>query len=173
MSETKHTPLPWRLGSPNVCCVKKHESHYLGPPDCEYTFQGWNDDAEYFGRFVSSKETQAEIIGSDEDGPMLSLSDAQLIVTSVNAHAQLEADSKKLREPATCNAGHKSNLPIALWDCPVCTQLLRDQLQQVKDKANAVISEFVEMSEGRIEFTPKSIQELSAAIHEVEAALKI
>lgn len=39
---------------------------------------------------------------------------------------QLEADSKKLREPATCNAGHKS-LPLALWDCPVCTQLLRDQ----------------------------------------------
>ena len=45
---------------------------------------------------------------------------------------QLKADSKKLREPATCNAGHKSNLPIALWDCPVCTQLLRDNLQQVR-----------------------------------------
>ena len=41
-------------------------------------------------------------------------------------------DSKKLREPATCNAGHKSNLPLALWDCPVCTQFLRDNLQQVR-----------------------------------------
>ena len=138
MSDTKHTPLPWRLGSPNVCCVKKHESRHLGPPDCEYTFQGWNDDDEYFGRFVSSKETQAEIIGSDEDGPMLSLSDAQLIVTSVNAHERLEADSKKLREPATCNAGHKSNLPVALWDCPVCTQLLRDKLQKVEELLAAV-----------------------------------
>ena len=100
MSETKHTPLPWRLGSPNVCCVKKHESHHLGPPDCEYTFQGWNDDDEYFGRFVSSKETQAEIIGSDEDGPMLSLSDAQLIVTSVNARPKVEELTKLARHVA-------------------------------------------------------------------------
>ncbi len=46
--------------------------------------------------------------------------------------AQLEADSKKLREPATCNAGHKSNLPLALWDCPVCTLLLRDELALYK-----------------------------------------
>ena len=46
---------------------------------------------------------------------------------------ELLADSKKLNEPATCNAGHKSNLPLALWDCPVCTQLLRDKLQQVGD----------------------------------------
>ena len=50
-------------------------------------------------------------------------------------YSQLEADSKKLWEPATCNAGHKSNLPLALWDCPVCTQLLRDQIQRVKDEA--------------------------------------
>ena len=46
---------------------------------------------------------------------------------------QLEADSKKLREPATCHSGHKSNLPVALWDCPVCTQLLRDKLQKVEE----------------------------------------
>ena len=52
--------------------------------------------------------------------------------------AELLADSKKLREPATCNAGHKSNLPLALWDCPVCTQLLRDKLQQAKELAEKI-----------------------------------
>ncbi len=46
---------------------------------------------------------------------------------------ELLADSKKLREPATCNSGHKSNLPLALWDCPVCTQLLRGKLQLMEN----------------------------------------
>jgi hypothetical protein len=64
---------------------------------------------------------------------------AQLIVTSVNAHERLEADSKKLREPATCNAGHKSNLPVALWDCPVCTQLLQDSIQEAKQVTQEVL----------------------------------
>ncbi len=53
--------------------------------------------------------------------------------------AELLADSKKLREPATCNAGHKSNLPLALWDCPVCTQLLRDSIQEAKQVTQEVL----------------------------------
>ena len=79
---------------------------------------------------------------------------------------QLEADSKKLREPATCNAGHKSNLPLALWDCPVCTQLLRDKLQQVKDGAR-------ELAEGVIANTfPGSYwQEVVDKAHRFKAAL--
>jgi len=48
-------------------------------------------------------------------------------------------DSKKLREPATCNAGHKSNLPLALWDCPVCTQLLRDSIQEAKQVTQGIL----------------------------------
>ena len=52
---------------------------------------------------------------------------------------RLQADSKKLREPATCNAGHKSNLPLALWDCPVCTQLLRDSIQEAKQVTQEVL----------------------------------
>ena len=56
---------------------------------------------------------------------------------------ELLADSKKLREPATCNAGHKSNLPLALWDCPVCTQLLRDKLKMVEELVT-VVKEYTE-----------------------------
>ncbi len=62
---------------------------------------------------------------------------AQIIDRETNL-PQLEADSKKLREPAVCNAGHKSNLPLALWDCPVCTELLRDKLQKVEELIAAV-----------------------------------
>lgn len=95
---------------------------------------------------------------------------------------QLEADSKKLREPATCNAGHKSNLPIALWDCPVCTQLLRDQLQQVKDKAMEFAAAVKKTAETAASKPDKQevcavlleivLPHLAEKAREVEAALK-
>ena len=37
------------------------------------------------------------------------------------------------------------------------------QVEELIKAANAVVSEFLEMSEGRIEFTPKTIQKLSDA----------
>jgi len=85
---------------------------------------------------------------------------------------QLEADSKKLREPATCNAGHKSNLPVALWDCPVCTQLLRDKLQQVEELVGMIGS-----YQKRILKNPTDVDsyptatDIFAKNREVEAAL--
>jgi len=88
MSEMKHTPLPWRQGSPDEHCVKHDRSH-PGPPQCKYTFQGWMED-EYFSRHVSSEATKQAVIGSDENGPMLSLANAKLIVTSVNARPKVE-----------------------------------------------------------------------------------
>ena len=68
---------------------------------------------------------------------LVTLEDKQVLAEIIDRETslvQLEADSKKLREPATCNAGHKSNLPLALWDCPVCTQLLRDELDRLCPK---------------------------------------
>ena len=109
----KHTPLPWRY----VVCD-------AGGEDIQ--------DAPYIS---IQEDTKVPIISTAQIGPPIDETDvanAKLIVTSVNAHERLEADSKKLREPATCNAGHKSNLPLALWDCPVCTQLLRDELEAYK-----------------------------------------
>jgi hypothetical protein len=31
-----------------------------------------------------------------------------------------------------CHSGHENNLPLALWDCPVCTAVLRHGLQSAK-----------------------------------------
>jgi len=87
------------------------------------------------------------------------------LVNRYNAHERLEADSKKLREPATCNAGHKSNLPLALWDCPVCTQLLRDKLQQLLGAAKPFVFD-------RPRHSKDEFAKLEEAIREVEPALK-
>ena len=80
---------------------------------------------------ISDMVRSTPVYGLTENEDMDSMA-AQIIDSETNL-AQLEADSKKLREPATHNAGHKSNLSVALWDCPVCTQLLRDQLQKVEE----------------------------------------
>ena len=92
---------------------------------------------------------------------------------------QFEADSKKLREPATCNAGHKSNLPLALWDCPVCTQLLRDKLQKVEELVKASrgvaqlwphLAHYLRGEQAQIE-ARRSVRRFEHAILQVEAAL--
>jgi hypothetical protein len=79
----KTTPRPWRTGSIILRCVN-HRQH--DGKTCVYTPQGWNDDPEYFGRLVSTEDGR-EIIGSDDNGPILSLDDARLIVAAVNAYA--------------------------------------------------------------------------------------
>jgi len=70
--------------------------------------------------------------------PILTSEIIEIVYRETNL-AQLEADSKKLREPATCNAGHKSNLPLALWDCPVCTELLRDKLKGLDELVGMIL----------------------------------
>ena len=48
----------------------------------------------------------------------------------------------------------------------------RPKVEELLKAARFVIGEFVEMSDGRIEDTPKGVQQLSRAAREVEAALK-
>ena len=31
-----------------------------------------------------------------------------------------------------CNAGHLNGLPIKLWDCPICTELLNECIQELQ-----------------------------------------
>ena len=40
-------------------------------------------------------------------------------------------EMKKYEEPGQeCNRGHKNTLPVKLWDCPVCTELLREEIKR-------------------------------------------
>ena len=152
-----HTPLPWLY----VLCD-------AGGEDIQ--------DAPYIS---IQEDTKVPIISTAQIGPPIDETDvanAKLIVTSVNAHERLEADSKKLREPATCNAGHKSNLPIALWDCPVCTQLLRDKLQKVEEllRTSRELASMVRTSKLELPgdyLVNDALKQVSDAIREVEAAL--
>ena len=48
-----------------------------------------------------------------------------------------------------------------------------DKVKELVEAATLVTKEFVEMSEGQIELTPKSIQQLSKSTHEAEAALRL
>lgn len=76
----KATPGPWIAASSNRSCVKHGIGEHPGPPSCVYTHQGWSD-GEYFGRFISSEATKEEIVGSNEDGPILMPADARYIAT--------------------------------------------------------------------------------------------
>lgn len=62
--------------------------------------------------------------------------DYDLLKISVDASDEIiESLHKRLRryeEPGQkCNSGHINHFPISLWDCPMCTEAL-------KDKANAL-----------------------------------
>ena len=48
-----------------------------------------------------------------------------------------------------------------------------DKVKELVEAVTLVTKEFVEMSEGRIELTPKSIQQLSKSTREVAAALRL
>ena len=55
-----------------------------------------------------------------------------------------ENEIKKYEEPGQeCNSGHKNTLPVKLWDCPVCTELLREKnkklLKAIEGMYNMVI----------------------------------
>ncbi len=168
MSETKHTPLPWRYS--------------------EYRPRGG-----HLRLCIGNKEASGQVLVARDVG--WKRENLKFIVQTVNAHAKLEADSKKLREPATCNAGHKSNLPLALWDCPVCTQLLRDELNGLRPKVEELVKvspRIVRDGDGDVWMHMPNVhlnlslqggpiirknllvwaEKMQAALREVEAALK-
>ena len=65
-----------------------------------------------------------------------------------------------------CNAGHVNNLPIKLWDCPVCTEKLRKEKEWL-------ISRYVEDSYRYIYYPHMEMKEIRASIEaEMQQALK-
>ena len=42
--------------------------------------------------------------------------------------------AEKERKEATCHSGHTS--PVALWDCPVCTERIRAERDKIQDELN-------------------------------------
>ncbi|KKM84843.1 hypothetical protein LCGC14_1295020 [marine sediment metagenome] len=117
MSETKHTPLPWRA--------------VQIPPFKLWAVKAGNNITSPIVAKVGTKRSSMQVLlqALGETGE----ANAQLIVTSVNA---------------------------------------RPRVEELLEAARFVIGEFVEMSDGRIEDTPKGVQQLSRAAREVEAALK-
>lgn len=73
------TPGPWRTGSISRWCSLPHQH---GGNACKYTNVSWNDDPAFFGRYVSVASDGAEIVGGDNYGPKLSLSDAAYIAAA-------------------------------------------------------------------------------------------
>ncbi len=48
------------------------------------------------------------------------------------AQAEIKELKTKYEAPGQkCNAGHVNNLPIKLWDCPICTALLNDRIRDL------------------------------------------
>lgn len=43
-----------------------------------------------------------------------------------------ELKEKYLGPAPKCNAGHENTLPLALWDCPRCVDVLRKELEAAK-----------------------------------------
>lgn len=46
---------------------------------------------------------------------------------------ETERFRKKYEEPGQkCNRGHKNILPVKLWNCPMCTDPLREEMEKLK-----------------------------------------
>ncbi len=60
------------------------------------------------------------------------------ITAAFSDYDRVRQDSEMLNNPATCHRGHKSNLPFKLWDCPDCTEEIRNRLHQVEEKARGL-----------------------------------
>lgn len=69
------TPGPWRTGRMDRRCTMNH-AHSRDV--CDYQPVGWSDEAEYFGRYVSTAKG-LEVVGGNDYGPMLSRDDARLV----------------------------------------------------------------------------------------------
>ena len=124
---------------------------------------------------AAEKVIEATNFSRDSARAKFVLADLAQVIDHETNHTQLEADSKKLREPATCNAGHKSNLPVALWDCPVCTQLIRNKLQKVEELVRMINSYHERIVKGPTDFDIDSYPtaaDIFGKNREVEAALK-
>ncbi len=52
--------------------------------------------------------------------------------------AELEAKYETTGQK--CNSGHVNNLPIKLWDCPVCTEKLRMQRDALLDVCRTILN---------------------------------
>ena len=52
------------------------------------------------------------------------------LTTEINKKdKEIKQLKNKYEEPGQeCNRGHKNTLPVKLWDCPVCTELLREKI---------------------------------------------
>lgn len=133
----------------------------------------------------AAKEIGLKTIIRSEDNVIVSYASISQVAHIIDRETnlpQLEADSKKLREPVTCNAGHKSNLPLALWDCPVCAQLLGDELDRLRPKVEELVRMIKKAAE--VAASKQDRQEAAAVVldlvlphlgdkaREVEAALK-
>ena len=119
------TPGPWRTGSISRWCSLPHQH---GGNACKYTNVSWNDDPAFFGRYVSVASDGAEIVGGDDYGPKLSLSDAVYIAAANPARVlallhdlatvtrerdEALADRDKWRSLER-EASHYCEIPIAL-----------------------------------------------------------
>ncbi len=152
MIETKHTPLPFKVVAAGAGVKASVSQLYkLETPLVGNTF----------GEMLDEQEANAAFFQK-----------------SANSFYRLDANTKKLKEPATCNAGHKTNLPLMFWDCPACTQVLRDQFQQVKDKAQELLL-IIQQASWRIRKSGAAVtiqgsyfKFITEKAREVEAALK-
>ncbi len=67
---------------------------------------------------------------------------AQFIAISRTALPQLAEEVIKLREKyeqpnPKCGNGHVNNLPLALWDCPMCVEEIREENAKLRAVAEA------------------------------------
>lgn len=69
---------------------------------------------------------------------------ANLITLARTALPELAQEVIRLREKyespgVKCNKGHVNNLPLALWDCPMCTEELRVKNTQLRAERDAAV----------------------------------
>ena len=76
--------------------------------------------------------------------------------------AELEAKYETTGQK--CNSGHVNNLPIKLWDCPMCTDKLRKQRDALLEACKIVSKYFDDRCNDNIKTTPNITQRVYETI---------
>jgi hypothetical protein len=82
-----------------------------------------------------------------------------------------ELEDKYESTGVKCNAGHINNLPLSLWDCPMCTEDLRAELE----KKQAIIDEqkeFCRTTGNDYQAKQIEVMGLNAVVERLVVALK-
>ncbi len=100
----------------------------------------------------------------------------QMTNTCIQLREQLRIKGERLNkyeEPGQeCNRGHKNILPIKLWNCPICTDPLREEMEKLKKEKEWMLDVLAEHYIDEVDPYVTECEARDGIVKEMHQALK-